>query len=125
MTVVFEIQKKDSGEFMKVKTTLIDYIEADGVGEAFNKAAEYKHEVIIKIAKGESDMWNKKAWGETSEDISISLDAVVAKPDIEGPLPINIAGRYRSPSGMIPVSRKTLKLCPELLRDKNFFSSSI
>lgn len=57
-----------------VKTTLIDYIEANGVAEAFNKAAVYKHDTIVTIGK---------KCGDQMENVSISLDAVVAKPDMK------------------------------------------
>lgn len=100
--------------FEKIKSTIIEYIEGDNVIEAYLKAGELKHDIAIGIAKHLNNI----------NEVKVYLDAVVAKPDIEGPLPINIAGHYRSPfGGMIPVSRKTLKLCPELFKDKNFFSS--
>lgn len=125
MNVFFLITQMNSGDNKKTKTTLIDYIEADGVAEAFNKAAEYKHEVIIKIAKGESELFTRKAWDNRSDNISISLDAVVAKPEIEGPLPINIAGRYRTEHGMIPVPRCVVKECPDILKDERFYAIEV
>lgn len=82
MTVYFAIERKEIGDYKNIKVTLIDYIEAEDVAEAFNKATEYKHEVVIDIAKGESKLFAKKAWGSRSDEISISLDAVVAKPEL-------------------------------------------
>lgn len=67
----------------RIKTTLIEYIEANGVAEAFNKAAERKHEIIVDVGKGEAEVWDRKAWGPRSKTISISLDAVVAKPELD------------------------------------------
>jgi len=84
MTVVHTF--KDTNQHYnprKFKTTLIEYIPANGVAEAFTKAAERKHKSIIEIAKGEVNLLDKEDWGSRSENISISLDAVVAKPELE------------------------------------------
>jgi len=82
MTVYFSVKREELNDYKNMKVTLIEYIEAGNIAEAFNKAAEYKHEVVIDIAKGESRLFAKKAWGSRSDNISISLDAVVGKPEI-------------------------------------------
>ena len=65
MTVTFEYSTGRA----KLKTTLIEYINANGVDEAFVKAAERKHEILVEIAKAESELWSRKAWGPHSNDI--------------------------------------------------------
>jgi len=85
ISFVFNEGRRVQSGYDRIKTTLIEYIDADGIADAFNKAAEYKHEVAIKISKGESKLFAKKAWGSKSDRIQISLDAVVAKPKLEEP----------------------------------------
>lgn len=82
MTVTFVYRTGRVSYPKDVKTTLIEYINAGGVDEAFVKASERKHEIIVELAKGEAKLLKEKAWGERSQNIQISLDAVVAKPDI-------------------------------------------
>ena len=82
MTVTFEYSTGRVSQDDKFKTTLIEYIDAGGVDEAFNKAAKRKHKVVINLAKGEHRLWKDEGLGSRSKHISISLDAVVAKPEL-------------------------------------------
>ena len=128
MTVFFSVKRKELDDYKNFKVTLIDYLEADGVAEAFNKAAEYKHRIAIDIAKGESELFAKRAWGSTSDRIAISLDAVVAKPELrlssKKPLGVNEVNidwvakefgiSYATQLLMKKQDYKIVKLVPEL-----------
>lgn len=95
MTLGFAFKDGSYRDPRRFKTTLIEYIGAKGVAEAFNKAAKRKHEIIIDVAKGEATLWDEKAWGPRSKSISVSIDAVVAKPELVDDLKIiNIYPEY-------------------------------
>jgi len=83
ISFIFNEGRRVQSGYDRIKTTLIEYIDADGIADAFNQAAEYKHEVAVKISKGESKLFTKKAWGSKSDRIQISIDAVVAKPKLD------------------------------------------
>ena len=82
MTIVFTFKEGTpvrSG-YDRSKTTLIDYVNAKDVADAYIKAARNKLGIAIDIIK---EMQNAKRWGGTIENTSISLDAIVAKPDLQ------------------------------------------
>lgn len=116
MTLGFVIVTGKLSDHAKFKTTLIEYIEADGVAEAFNKAAERKHEIIVSVGKAEAKLWEEKAWGRRSNTISVSIDAVVAKPKLEKEM---IGWYYVDPKGNVTLRKIWTKFTKHITIPKN------
>jgi len=79
MTISFETRDKNKRLIGGKRSTIIDYVDANDVSEAYIKAARNKLSIAIDITK---EMKNTKRWGGTIDHVSISLDAVVAKPEL-------------------------------------------
>jgi len=69
MTIVFYLGRDG---MKKVKSTIIEYIGAKDISSAYLKAGELKHDIMTAIGKTMIDC----------NEMSISLDAVVAKPEM-------------------------------------------
>ena len=79
MTVVFLLQSYDNRgkgdvDTKRVKSTLIEYVNADSICNAYLEADKLKNGVILTLLK----KMNK------CTHLSISLDVLVAKPELEG-----------------------------------------
>jgi len=69
MTLRFRLGKDQN---KLCKSTVIEYLDANDLAEAYINAGEYKHELLVKIAKKMND----------ANEVSISVDAVVAMPEL-------------------------------------------
>jgi len=82
MTIIFFLGRDG---MKKVKSTIIEYIGAKDISSAYLKAGELKRDIMTAIGKTMIDC----------NEMSISLDAVVAKPEMVSELKIvDIKSQY-------------------------------
>jgi len=77
MSVLFRFEPIGSGTVAK-QSTMIEYLDAENIGEAYIKAAKLKHDVVMRIMKeSQSGHWESKI-----KRVEVGIDAVVAKPEL-------------------------------------------